>query len=430
MNSIWFILRWIQFMGWFYFYYSNIQTQSYYAKQCKERLEGLGILGIKLGQYLCNRPDMISDVCKKELSVLLTQNKIHDMSHTKKILEESGIKLTLGEVIGSGSLTQVYRCSLGDQHDLVVKVKHPEVLQLPSEIKALKSMIYGLSCFSRFRVLLHMDWDEFFLSIEEQLDLTNEIRYITRYHEIYQDLPEITIPRVVTGDKNVIVMTFCEGRPMFEFSKEDPRYHRAHNLFVCSMLHMGFTYQLMHGDVHMGNILVKENGDISIIDFGVCLRLTMEQFLGILSISKYELDPSYENTENMVQAIIHDHSIDKKPLVIPSLSKELYEKYKTILSDRGTSPTISDFFNMIVTVSQSHGIMIRGNILCYFMNVLLLEGLTPFSEKQELSTILAASFMMRHPFFKKEIKNLNEYYDNLLERTNQDLIQKYNLKVI
>lgn len=430
MYSVWFILRWIHFIGWFYLHYSISQTQINYAKQLREKLVGLGILGIKLGQYLCNRPDIISDLLKNELSVLLSQNKVHDIHHTNRILNEAGIQVTLGEVIGSGSLTQVYRCSMGDQTDLVLKVKHPEVFHLPNEIKALKTLIYGLSCFSRFRILLHIDWDQFFSSIEEQLDLNNEIKYLTRYHDIYQDVSEISIPRVVTGNKDCIVMTYCEGKPMFEFSKDDPRYQRAHNLFVCSMIHMGFTYQLMHGDVHEGNILVKENGDISIIDFGVCLQLTMEQFLGILSISKFELDPSYEHAENMVESIIHNHSIDKKPLIIPQLSRELYDKYKKDLLNQTTSPTISDFFNFVIRLVQSYRVMIRGNILSYFLNIMLLEGLTPYSERQELSTIIASSFMMRHPFFKKEIKTLKEYHETLFNKTDPDLIQKYNLKVI
>ena len=429
----WIYYKWLSFLLWMYRYYPTVCTNPVYTKQCRQKLESLGILGIKLGQYLCNRPDMITAIMKKEFSVLLSNNKIHPLSHTKALLRDANMEqvVVLGEVIGSGSLAQVYRCSIGDDHNLVLKINHPEVSQLPVEIDVMKKLIKILGCMSRFTFIKNMDWDEFFSALESQIDMTNEIANLQTFRTMYKDkLSEITIPRYVSGNKNFIIMTYCEGKTLNHFEKDDPIYQKAHNLFVCSLIHTGFVYRFMHGDIHEGNILVKDNGDISIIDFGVCMRLSEEQFLGILSISKFEIDPSYENCESLVEALIHEYTIDGKTLDIPVLAHELYDKYKTILTDRGVTPTITDFFDLVTTMAQRYRVLIRGNIMAYFMNVILLEGLSPFSEDQQMSSMIALAHMKRTPFFVEEGgAHLEEYYQTTLAKTFPYLIEKYNLKV-
>ena len=127
-TSMYCFTKWMVFIGWLSWNYTRINNDPYYAKKLKEYLESLGILGIKLGQYLCNRQDICSDVMKNELEEFLSNNPIHSITHTNAILEKWGVTdIELGEVIGSGSLTQVYRCNKkGSDEKLVLKIKHPE----------------------------------------------------------------------------------------------------------------------------------------------------------------------------------------------------------------------------------------------------------------------------------------------------------------
>jgi ubiquinone biosynthesis protein len=262
-----------------------MKTSPPLCKQLREKLTQLGILGIKLGQYMCNRSDISTPCMKNELKQLLSQNKIHSVLYTNQLLEEHGYdELEIGDIIGSGSMTQVYQCTIKTTGEVVVlKIKHPEVMFLSREIRVIKRVIYSLGYipFFKGKIFRHMDWDEFFSAIEEQLDMNNEIRSMQMYETIYNSplQSHISIPKMIYGTRDFIVMSFCPGKHLYEFSKEDPVYQKAHNLFVSSMIHMGFIYQFMHGDIHEGNILVKENGDISIIDFGVCMKLSMEQFM-------------------------------------------------------------------------------------------------------------------------------------------------------
>ena len=399
------------------------------CKKLKDNLIQLGILGIKLGQYMCNRSDISSPCMKNELKQLLSQNKIHSMLHTNDILNQYDYNdLDIGEIIGSGSMTQVYRCNIKSTgQDAVLKIKHPEVMFLAREIRVVKRVIYSLGFipFFKGKMFRHMDWDEFFNGMEEQLDMNNEIRYMQIYENSYNSplQTEISIPKMIHGTRDFIVMSYCEGKHLYEFSKEDPVYQKAHNLFVSSMIHMGFIYQFMHGDIHEGNILVKENGDISIIDFGVCIKLSLEQFMGIEAISKFEIDPSLENAESVLSSIIHPYTVDNEPLLLAELTKELYSNYKL-----GFDNKVNLLFEWMMQVSQEKNVIIRGNIMTYFMNVILLEGLSPYSESQQISTILALSLMRKNEFFMSEgRKPLCEYYDLLIKKTDPELIKKYNL---
>jgi hypothetical protein len=64
------------------------------------------------------------------------------------------------------------------------------------------------------------------------------------------------------------------------------------------------------------------------------------------------------------------------------------------------------------------------------MNVILLEGLSPFQEDQQLSSVIALAYMKRTPFFVEEGgDHLEEYYQTTLAKTFPYLIEKYNLKV-
>ena len=149
-SSFFIIWKWVSFIYWFSRNYTEIKISEIYSKLLKEKLENLGILGIKFGQYLCNRADISTKIMRNELMSFLNNNKTHSIEHTMELLNKSGIfktrNVTLGRIIGSGSLTQVYECKLDNSDEkLVLKVKHPEVSKLHDEIYALKTITWFTS---------------------------------------------------------------------------------------------------------------------------------------------------------------------------------------------------------------------------------------------------------------------------------------------
>ena len=414
------ILNWIWFIIWFYFRYDKIKTNKSYAICLKNKLENLGIIGIKLGQYLCGRYDISTQIMRDELKVFLNDNKIHSLEHTINILNKSKLlnldELMIGDIIGSGSLTQVYSCYYKPYNkQLVIKVKHPETCNLETELKALKKLIKFASCFQR--VFSNIDWHEYFNMLEIQLDLLNEKKYLELYHSIYESNTSIEVPKYICGNSDFIMMTFCQGKPLNEISKSDKIYAKAHNLFVSSFIHTFFNHKIVHGDIHEGNILVKDNGDISIIDFGICVELGLEQYLAIYSMSLFTTNPSLK-TCYLLKYLAHSVTSQKTDLI----ANDIYLKF-TRLFQKNEYISIGKFFEMIINDIPKYGVIFRGNCLSFFMNIILLEGLSPH-DQPELTLLIALSYMKKEKFFMSDI--VDDYYNDAIKQLSEDKIKLLN----
>jgi predicted unusual protein kinase regulating ubiquinone biosynthesis (AarF/ABC1/UbiB family) len=424
------IIKWVSFIYWFSTKYDIIKTDINQSKILKNKLENLGILGIKLGQYLCTRSDITSDIMKNELVAFLNDNKIHSIDHTIKILEESNIinidDINIGDIIGSGSLNQVYHININNNlyqdTKLVLKIKHPEVFKLNNEIYAVKKIIKFLSCFNRFNIFINIDWDSFFNILEEQIDLNNEKKFMEKYYNIFNNVPEITIPKYIMGNTDFIIMTYCEGNSLNTIPKNDPIYLRAHNLCICSSIHTFFCNNIIYGDVHEGNILVKDNGNISIIDFGICIEFNEDDFNGIYAFAKFENDPSIENCYAFIQSFVHPYDIYNNTINIKELSNKVHKEYHLHQIKK-----MHDTFNIISSYAKKYNAYLKGKCLLYFINFILIENLSPYNETIDISTSIAISHMKKTNFLTKNFHLFDEYYDIIMKKTPSDIIEKYNL---
>lgn len=432
-NTIKIFIKWLYFIIWFGYYYQDIKVNRDYAVSLRNKLENLGILGIKIGQYLCNRSDISSDIMKEELVGFLNNNTIHDIKHTNEILKKANIdNIILGDVIGSGSLTQVYRCMLPGygNSELVLKVKHPEVNNLIKEIYVVKKILSLFSYYKKLNFIINIDWNEFFILLEKQLDLNNERNNLLLYHNIYMNnmnnmynYDEITIPQYITGNEDFIIMTYCEGKPLNEYNKDTMQYKKAHKLLTCSTIHTFFIHQIIHGDIHCGNILVKDNGNISIIDFGVCINFTEEENKGIYAISRFNSNHNKESCNEIINAIVQPHDIYNNNINLNRITDMIMTHFNTMHEDVINNTTAIDIFNMITKLIRNNNNLIKGNIILYFMNIMLIQGLSPYTETTDVTSYIALGYMKKIPFFVEELDFfLDEYYNHL---TNSGMLTPY-----
>jgi predicted unusual protein kinase regulating ubiquinone biosynthesis (AarF/ABC1/UbiB family) len=429
--------KWMIFIGWLSWNYTKINSDSYYAKKLKDYLESLGILGIKLGQYLCNRQDICSNVMKRELEVFLSNNPIHSIEHTNATLKKWNVTdLTIGEVIGSGSLTQVYTCyKKGNDNKLVLKIKHPEIDSLKTEITTLKRIIYMMSWVKKYKFVLNVDWDNFFNMVEKQIDMNNEIVNMKKYYSIYYkdniaQAEGISVPEFIEGNEDYILMSFCEGKPLNCLPRDSDVYRKAHNLFTCSTIHTFFMHRIIHGDIHEGNILVQENGNISMIDFGICINLKENEYKGLFAATQFDGDPTEENCYKFLSTIIKPLDIYNKEFDIKEVNKLIYMNYIEIHKQYEFPPALSDLFDVVIVLMRKYNLLIRGETLSYFLNFILLEGLYSNKEVMNPTTFIATEYMMKDKFFSVECEAVLEDYNALIrKKLPQFLIEKYSALV-
>jgi len=394
--------RWVRFALWCRWNASSMDPTDLVAE-----LRALGKLGTKLGQYLCNRPGMCGAEMKQALSVFLYDNPVHPREHTMAVLRDAGLdkRVTLGEVVGSGTFAQVYRCTLDtDPRPLALKLNHPRD-ELEYDIGFVRFAIKAMSWFQSLRVLSRIDWTEWLDSVSAQLDMTRERENMEQYAEIYRSFPEIRVPDVVMGTSEFILMTYEEGKTLDNVSRNTKAYHKAHRLLMASFLHTGFMHHIMHGDVHEGNVLVHERG-ITLLDFGICIPLSMNELTRVLAFQR----PSVDDMEQLLSVLLHPSTEDRTRLCL-----ELSDEYHRLFS-RYTAPRFSELFEVVVKLVDRHSFVVRGKMVTYMMNLMLLEDLSPYnSSYDQMASLVTLAYMKTNPFFRNECGDALDTYLATLE---------------
>lgn len=109
--------------------------------------------------------------------------------------------------------------------------------------------------------------------------LSNEINIVNKLQHPY--LPSIA-DIIQTKNSLLVVMDYIEGIPFSQIIHENGAQREETvvdwSKKICDAL--GYlhsrTPQIIHNDIHPGNIMLKSNGDISLVDFGAAIEYTSE----------------------------------------------------------------------------------------------------------------------------------------------------------
>jgi len=142
-------------------------------------------------------------------------------------------------------------------------------------------------------------YQEFEEVITDELDYIKEAKNIEAFQESFCDFPGVTTPKVywdLTTSK-VLVMEFIDGVKINEIDKLDGVSIDKKKL--ASILYLSYLKQLMedgffHADPHPGNLLVKKDGTLCYIDFGMVGNISneMKENMVKLAMSIYLKDAS------------------------------------------------------------------------------------------------------------------------------------------
>lgn len=431
MNKLLFYIKWVLFL--FYFIIRNnwlLHTKEG-GKYLKNKLLSLGIIGIKFGQYLYTRPTReLSIEVKEILESLLSTNIIHSkeettimMSHDKNDFSNSIHKIE-EKCIGSGSLAQVHICYLNDdiRKKYVLKVAHPCIFKLEEEVKYLKNILHIASYFKNINV----DWDTFFTNITIQTDLNIEAENTKKFHNIYKDYEKIEIPQIIYSNKYFIVMSYCEGIPMNRIFNQSKEYILATNLISSCFFHTTYKYGFCHGDLHYGNILVKPNGHISLIDFGICnynLNKEMHYKNNILYIYReFILEKNIHSVNKLLENLIvipnnvASNYISKLTIKFISFYYNYTNKHEKIKNDTYALNLISDFCSF-------YNLCINGEAIYFIIQMTILEQFSYNNGNNGMITLRSAWYMKTNSFFMNEMSDfiLNLY--NLEYKHENELVK-------
>ena len=346
----------------------------------------LGPTFVKLAQILSNRPDIIPEGLVKEFEKLQDRVPPFEYELAKRIIERE-INQKLEDVfewldekpLASASIGQVHKAKLKTGELVVVKVQRPEVADIiDRDMQIIKDVVHRADRYLKKQGILQADEvvRTFERSILKELDYRNEARNIERFRSTYKHREDFYIPMVYrefSTDK-ILIMEFVEGCKITDMDQLrkwgiDPKVvvERGMDIYLTMIFEFGY----FHGDPHPGNILVREDGVIILLDFGMIGQLMKKDkyaFAGIF-ISMARNDAK-EMAANLIKLAIEHNITDMRQFVYDL--NDLIEDYAYL--DVSES-SIQDVIQRLQKIMYEYHITVPGGIFIVFRAFAILEGI-------------------------------------------------------
>ncbi|HRK28979.1 MAG TPA: AarF/ABC1/UbiB kinase family protein [Chitinophagales bacterium] len=348
--------------------------------------EELGATFIKLAQVLSNRPDVLPEDLIIELQKLQNEVPPFDFTKAKEIIEQE-LGKPLHEVfeyfndkpIGSASIGQVHRARLKTGEEVVVKVQRPEVADLiDTDLNIIKVVVArGEKFFERNGVINLLDVVEAFeRSMQKELDYTNEARNIQMFRATFKKHKKFFAPAAYReySTKKILVLEFVKGCKITDVAQL-----RAWNLDPAKIAEIGidiyltqiFEYGIFHADPHPGNVLVREDGVICLIDFGMVGKLMKKDKMAFAGIFIGMAQQNPKMTADSLRALAIDDNITDMRALEYDLG-ELIEDFATL--DVSES-NMAEFSDRLQRVIYHHRIRLPGGVFIILRALAILEGI-------------------------------------------------------
>jgi len=271
------------------------------SRRLRLAFERLGPTYIKLGQILSSGTGIFPEELVSEFKFLRDKVPAEPFSAVRQIVE-SELGRPLGEVfsafaeqpLAAASIAQVHTATLISGEDVVVKVQRPDVSELVHRDLAVMSWIapalvgrIPVAALANPPALVEL----FAETIVEELDFRLEADNMMDIAGILAETDQrsLVVPRphpdLVT--RRVLVMERLDG-----FSWDDvDGMHRAGidtsavvKAGMIAFLEGAMLFGVFHGDLHGGNLFVRPDGRVALLDFGITGRLDEAKRLAFLRL--------------------------------------------------------------------------------------------------------------------------------------------------
>ncbi len=267
-----------------------------HSSELKAALGGLKGPLMKAAQILATIPDALPREYAEELRQLQSNAPSMGWPFVKRRMRselgpdwQSKFKSFEHEAAAAASLGQVHRAVSLDGRDLACKLQYPDMLSaVDADLQQLK-ILFGI--YRRYDRAIDPSniYHELAERLREELDYEREGRHMQLYQDMLRDEKGVHIAELLPelSTRRLLTMTWLEGRPLLDFVKHcddvEQRNAVAMNMFRCWYVPFYF-YGIIHGDPHLGNYTIREDGTVNLLDFG-CIRVFHPKFVkGVIDL--------------------------------------------------------------------------------------------------------------------------------------------------
>lgn len=238
----------------------------------------------------------------------------------------------------AASLGQVHRAVAKDGSLLAVKLQYPDMgAAVQADIRQLKAILQ-LQRSVDGTIDTREIGEEIAQRLAEELDYAREAAHMRLYRAMLQDRADIAIPVPIPAltTKRLLTMNWLDGRPLAAIENADRETRNAAAAALFKAWWRPFArYGAIHGDPHLGNYSVRQDGGINLLDFG-CIRTFSPSFVeGVIGLYRAiqrkdemaaakayrawgfrKIDPELVSVLNMWAGFIFDPLLDDRVRVV------------------------------------------------------------------------------------------------------------------
>ena len=255
---------------------------------------------MKVAQMVSTIPDFLPEEYAEELAQLQQQAPAMGWPFVKRRMRA---ELGAGwqekfaefgkEASHAASLGQVHEATLHDGRKVACKLQYPDMASaVESDVGQLKTL---LGLFKRLDGSVDPTEmvGEITDRLREELDYGREAKHMALYADMLSERSFVKTPEPISdlSTDRLLTMTWVEGEKLtaFEDASQEVRNKIAENLFWTWWGPM-MSYAVIHGDPHLGNYQVRDEGHgLNLLDFG-CVRIFPPTFVaGVVDLYRARL---------------------------------------------------------------------------------------------------------------------------------------------
>lgn len=394
-------------------------------------LEELGPTYIKIGQFFSTRADILPEDILKELEKLQDSVSPFNFDTVKKTFNEDfgtnieDIFETFSEKpIFSASIGQVHLASLKSHQNCVVKIRRPKIEEIVSaDIEVLKE----ITRLASKHIPEIKQWNISGLledvgeHLKRQMDFIYEAGMMEKLKTFYKKV-NIKVPDIFWEytSKRVITMEQIQGTKISDSANVNVNVPED---LVKGLFQVLFETGYFHGDLHPGNIIITEKGEIALVDFGLVGYLSFEERKQLAGILSGVL------SGKITEALPHMKNFFGLSYRVP----ESFERDVNFIIDKyGSLPLkklhLADIVYDLMKIARKMNVRLNPDIGLLAKNLLSLESICATINPSE--SLLNLSKAYWQPLIKKgflhyiwieDIKNVFQSYSTLIKRIPEDI---------